>query len=115
MRRGGLFVALCTGSVLVVGLLLGLAFRRPGDARAIVVSGCLAIAVQIVLFAAVRAADPRRLMTMWGLGALVRLATLVVYGVLMLRPFHLAPVPALVSLAAFLFVTTLIESRLLVS
>ncbi len=115
MRRGGLFVALSAGSIAVAGLLLSFAFRQPGDLRAIVVSGCLALAVQLVLFAAVRAADPRRFMTMWGLGALVRLVTLVVYGVVMLRPFHLPPTAALVSLASFLFVTTLIESRLLVS
>ena len=115
MRRAGLFVASSIVSVALIGVLLGLVFRRPADAHAIVVSAVVALVVQIALFVAVRASDPKHLMTAWGLGAVVRLLTLVVYGVLMVKAFHLAPVPALISLASFFFVTTIIESRLLVS
>ncbi|MGI8548716.1 MAG: hypothetical protein ACR2M1_15535 [Gemmatimonadaceae bacterium] len=52
-------------------------------------------------------------LTGWGLGALLRLIVLVAYAFVADRVLGIPLAPALVSLAAFFFVTTLIESLLL--
>ncbi len=52
-------------------------------------------------------------MTAWGLGALLRLIVLVAYAFVADRVLGIPLAPALLSLAAFFFVTTLIESLLL--
>ena len=114
MSRGGAFVALSLAAIVVIAGLLSLVFTGPGDRHAIVVSAVLAFVLQLLLFAVVRSAAPRKLMTMWGVGALVRVVTRGIYGLLMVRAFHLAPAAALVSIASFFFVTTIIESWLLV-
>ncbi|MGI9089467.1 MAG: hypothetical protein ACR2GG_00020 [Gemmatimonadaceae bacterium] len=51
--------------------------------------------------------------TAWGLGALLRLLVLVAYAFVADRVLGLPLAPALLSLAAFFFVTTLMESFLL--
>ncbi len=51
--------------------------------------------------------------TAWGLGALLRLIVLVAYAFVADRVLGIPLAPALLSLAAFFFVTTLIESLLL--
>jgi hypothetical protein len=58
-------------------------------------------------------APPRKLFFAWGATAALRLLTLVVYAFVLLGLLHLSPVPALISLAALFFVTTVLESLLL--
>ena len=109
MRRYLLYAALTVGLILVTGWLLTLAFHGPGDARAIGLSAVVAAAVQIAAFVPVRRLASAQMIVGWGVGALVRFITLVVYGLLVLKILAVAPAPALVALAAFLFLTTLIE------
>ena len=51
----------------------------------------------------------RNVMAGWGAGSLVRFLTLFVYGLLAVKVLGLAPVPALISLVLFFFLSTLLE------
>jgi hypothetical protein len=65
--------------------------------------------VQLVAFAVTKALARRHLIAGWGAGSLLRFMTLVVYALLAVKVLGVAPVAALVSLATFLFLSTLIE------
>ncbi len=100
------------GAVVVAGVLLRLVFRGPGAAPAIATSAAVAVVVQLLSFIGARAAPPRQVLAVWIAGAFVRLVTLVVYALGVVRFLGFPPAPALLSLATFFFVTTLAESRL---
>jgi len=110
LRRYGMAVG---GVVLVVGGLLALVFRGPGDAGAIALSGAVAVVVQMAAFVLGRLAGTGNVMARMGTGAILRLLTLVVYAILAAKVLMLPLVAALVSLAAFYFLTTLIEPLLI--
>ncbi len=108
--KGWTLYSLVTVLLIVsVGWLLTLAFPGPRDATAIRLSAVIAIVVQLAAFAVTRAVMPRNLMAGWGAGSLLRLLTVVIYALLAVKVLGVAPVAALVSLATFLFLATLIE------
>ena len=113
MKGVALFAAFATTAVLLAGAALALIFPAPPDRRAIVVSACVALAVQMITFAIARSAEAKKVMAMWTVGIIMRFATLIVYALIMLKPFGLPATAALISLATFFFITTLIEPRLL--
>ena len=113
MKRTGLFALAAAGTVLVAGVLLALVFPGPEAAAAIAVSAVLALAVQLAAFTILRRMRGQGVLIGWGLGSLLRLGTLAVYGFLAARVFGLPVTPALLSLAAFLFATMLLEPLLL--
>jgi len=71
--------------------------------------------VQAVSFTLARLAARGNVLKAWGVGSALRLLTLVVYALVLVRPLGLPPVAALVSLASLFFVTTVLESLLLSS
>lgn len=95
--------------IAIVGWLLTLAFPGPQDAAAIRLSAVVAIVVQLVAFAITKLVARRHLIAGWGAGTLLRFFALVVYALLAVNVLTVAPVAALVSLAAFLFLSTLME------
>jgi hypothetical protein len=103
------------GVVLVSGMLLSLAFHGPGDAQAIWLSGAVAVAVQLTAFSLSRLAGAGNLMARMGTGMLVRFVALVVYALVVAFLLKLPDVAALVSLATFFFLSTLIEPLLIKS
>jgi len=101
------------GALLIAGALFSLAFRGPRDATAIWTSALVALVVQLAAHALGRLAGQRGgLMARMGIGALVRFLALVVYALLVALVFKLPLVAALISVAAFFFLTTLIEPLL---
>ena len=98
----------------MLALLLGI-FSGPGGRRAVLVSAGITLAVQAVAFALAKLAAPEKMMTAWGVGTLLRFGTLMVYALVLIKPLGLPVVPALMSLASLLFVTTVLESLLLTS
>jgi len=80
-----------------------------GSARAVVISAWVAAGVQVVTFAIVRVVAREQVMAGWGLGVFLRFAVVAVWAFLGIKALGLAPVPALVSLVVFLFVSTVIE------
>ena len=79
------------------------------------VSGVIALVVQGVAFTIARLASPGNVFTAWGVGSALRFVVLVVYALAIVNPLGLPAVPALLSLAALFFVSTILESLLLTS
>ena len=114
MKKGGALFAAASLVIIAAGAgLLGLIFAGPGEHRAIVTSAAVAWAVQLVAFAIARMLAAGNVIAGWGLGMLLRLATLAVYALVIVEALALPTAPALLSLAAFFFASTLIEPLLL--
>ena len=99
--------------IAVAGLALALAFPAPDERHSIVVSAWVAFAVQLFAFAVLRLTARENVVAGWGLGALLRMVTLVAYALVVVKALGLVAGAALMSLAAFLFVSMLVEPFLL--
>lgn len=113
MNKGlGRYALATVGLVVVAGGLLALLFHGPGDIAAIALSGAIALVVQLAAFSLGRLPGLDNVMARMGTGAILRLVTLVVYALLAAKVLMIPLVAALVSLATFFFLTTLIEPLL---
>jgi hypothetical protein len=101
------------GVVLVVGTVMALVMRGPGNAWAIGLSGLVAIVVQLAAFSVGRAVGKDNLTARMGLGALLRFFSLVLYALVAGVVLKLPIVAALLSLFLFFFLSTLIEPFLI--
>ena len=116
MARGVMLYAL--SCFLLIGLGVGVLvtlYHGDADRRAILASALLGLVVQVVTFSVARLlaqANANNLFIGWGLGALVCMLVLVVYG-FVCRATGLPTSAALVSLAMFFFTTELIEAPFL--
>lgn len=114
MSKGlGRYAMATVAVVLVGGALLSLAFRGPGDLGAIWLSAAIALAVQLAAFRLSRFAGVNNLMARMGTGALLRFATVFVYAFIAAKLLAVPLAAALISLAAFFFLSTLIEPLLI--
>jgi len=109
VRSWALYALVAVASIALAGWLLTLGFTGPRDAAAIRLSAVVAAAVQLSAFAITKMLASRHLVAGWGAGSLLRILTLVVYALVAVKVLGVAPVAALVSLATFLFVSTLVE------
>ena len=109
VRSWAVYALVAVASIVITGWLLALGFTGPRDAAAIRLSALVAIVVQLAAFAVTKGLATRHLVAGWGAGSLLRFLTLVLYAVLAVKVLGVAPVAALVSLATFLFISTLIE------
>ena len=109
------FTVFAIAAVLIVGLVLVKVYDGADERRAILVSACFALPLQIATFAMVRAVPREHVMSAWAGGALIRFAALFVYGFVLAKALGVPSGPALISFAAFLFALTLIEPLLLKS
>lgn len=109
VRSWASYALVAIALIAIVGWLLTLAFPGPRDAAAIRLSAVVAAVVQLVAFAVTKLVARRNLIAGWGAGSLLRFVTLVVYALLAVKVLEMAPVAALVSLATFLFLSTLVE------
>ena len=109
------FTLLGLAAVVLVGLLLVRVYGGVDERRAIVISACFALPLQVVTFAMVRVVPREHVMSAWAGGALIRFAALFLYGVVLAKALGVPSGPALISFAAFLFALTLIEPLLLKS
>lgn len=105
--------ALTIGVVAAAGLLLTFVFREPGDRTAILVSAIVAVVVQLAAFAVSRAAGKVNVSARMGAGAMIRLVSLMGYALVVIYVAKLPASPALVSLALFFFLSTLLETLLI--
>lgn len=95
--------------VAIAAWLLTLALTDAGAASAIGISATVAIVVQIAAFAVTARMAAKNVIAAWGAGALARMLTLFVYALLAVKVLGLPAAPALISLAVFLFLSTLLE------
>ena len=116
MRLGALplYGVLSAGAMLLSGIFLALAFRETDRGlEAVLVSAVVVFVVQMGAFGLARRFARRgQAIAGWGVGALISMATLVVFGFLA-GAVGLPRMVALLSLATFLFLTELIEPPLL--
>ena len=115
MRSARQTTAYGVAAMAVVVALLLVVFRGPGGRRAVMVSALVTLMVQAVSFGFARLAAPGNVLKAWSAGAVLRLVTLVVYALVLIKPLGLPAVPALMSLASLFFITTVLESLLLTS
>jgi hypothetical protein len=104
---------LMAGVVLVIGGLLAMVFRGPGDLQAIGISGIVALVVQSAAFSLSRMVGAGNIAARLGTGALLRFFALAIYAMLVIFALKLPATAALISLATFFFVSTLIEPLLI--
>lgn len=99
-------------AVLVAVLAFGLVrfvWGSHAEASAVRASAWLAVGVQVVTFAIARLVARQNVMAGWGLGVLLRFATVAMWTFLGVKALGLAVGPALLSLVIFFFVSTLLE------
>ena len=109
MKRYAKFALATTAVVLVFAFLLTRVMGDPAAARAVWVSAGVAVLVQFAAFGLTRATQPANVVAGWGAGMIIRVMALAGYALLVVNSMELPMGPALLSLAGFFFVTTLIE------
>jgi hypothetical protein len=109
VKRSAVFAAACLGTVAVLAGVLLFVFRDPGERRAVMIGAAIAVAVQLAAFAVARAFVRRNVMAGWGLGIAVRFVAFAVWALVLVGWLGLPDSAALLSMACYLFVTTLIE------
>jgi hypothetical protein len=110
-----LFAALSLALIALAGWVMTFVFRSPEAARAIWISAAIAFSVQVIAGAIVKLSAKTNVIAGWGVGAIIRFAVLGVYALVFVKALGLPSSAALVSLAAFFFVSTLLEPLLLKS
>jgi hypothetical protein len=107
-RLAGFFTA--TIAVAAVGAwVITLAVPDGETRRSVWMSAAVVVIVQALAFALVRMMQPLNVIAGWGLGMLLRLIALVAFGLFGVKALGLSMQPALLSMAGFFFVSTLIE------
>ena len=96
-------------TIALVAWLLTLALTESGASAAIGISAVVAAIVQIGAFGLTRSMISSNMIAAWGAGSLVRLVTLVIYGLVAVKVFGLPALPALLSLFVFFFLSMLLE------
>jgi hypothetical protein len=113
VKQQAQFAAMTAAIITVVALLLDQVFGGADGHHAVAVSAAVALVVQIVAFAVAWRLRQWNVMGAWGLGVGIRFVALAVYALVGVRAWGLAPVPALLAIAIFLFLSTLAEPWLL--
>ncbi len=115
MKKLGIYAIASAALIAGAGWLLTFAFPTASDRHALIVSAVMGYAVQLIAFAIARAWTVTNVVAGWGMGMLIRFIVLAIYAFLSSRVLGLPVAAALVSLAAFFFVSTLLEPVLLKS
>ena len=109
MKAVSLYALVAGATIAATGLLLGLVFRGAGDGHALVLTSVVALGVQVVSFALLRAWKSTNLWLGWGAGSLLRFSVLAVYALLVVKVLAVPVVPALVGYWLFVFFTMILE------
>jgi hypothetical protein len=115
MRSVGLFAAATLALIAIAAWVMIVAYQSPDATRAVWMSAVVAFSVQLIAFAVVKLSAKTNVIAGWGIGAIMRFAVLGVYALVFVKALGLPSGAALVSLAAFFFLSTLIEPLLLKS
>ena len=109
-RFGILLVAL----IAITGWILSRGFTSDAERHAIIISGVLAAVVQMAAFGIVQIMGRQNAtLAGWGMGAILRGLTLVLYGLIFAKLLGLPLTAALTSFAVFLFASMLLETFLI--
>jgi hypothetical protein len=109
VRVFSLFAAAAAALIGAATVGLMLVFRAPADRHALEVTAVVVLAVHLFTFGLARILKPGGVWVAWLSGSALRLATLVVYALLVAKVLAFPLAPALIGCATFLFLPTLIE------
>jgi len=109
MTRWARFGAVCLTVIAGLAAVLGVFYRSAAERKAIWVAAGVALVIQLAAFAAVRAGSTKHVMVGWGAGIGIRFSAFLVWGLVGVSQLELPQGAALLSMASFLFVTTVIE------
>jgi hypothetical protein len=115
MKKTAIFALVSLVVIALVAWMLTYAFPTAADEHAIAVSAVVAYVVQLASFTIARSWAATNVVAGWGLGMLLRFFVLAIYALIGVKVLGLPTTSALVSLAAFFFVSTLAEPVLLKS
>ncbi len=113
MKRMLAFAAVAAALTATTAAIMTIVWSTPAEERAIWLSAAIAFVVQMLAFGVATIVKRDQIIVGWGLGALMRLVTLSVYALVFVPPLGLPATAALVSLAMFFFLSTLVEPLLL--
>jgi hypothetical protein len=109
------YAMVCVPALGLAAFALRALYTAPDAQRAVMVSLWIALPLQLVTFAIARLVSAEQIVVAWGIGMLMRFAVLAAYGFIGIGALQLASGPALISLAVFFFVSTLLEPLFLKS
>jgi len=109
MKKFASFLAVMIAVLAVVAWGITLVAHGGLVARSVWASVAVAVVIQAISFGLMRLMQPVNVMAGYALGMILRILSLVLFGYFGVPEFGLALQPALLSLAGFFFVSTLIE------
>ena len=89
--------------------LLELRYDGFPERNAVRASAVVALATQLVAYLVARLGARRNVIAAWAAGSMLRLAVVVVWGIVAVRALQLPAEATLISVAALLFVSTVVE------
>ena len=113
MKRLLAFAAIAAALTAGSAAIMTIVWSAPAEERAIWLSAAIAFVVQMLAFGVASLVRRDQALVGWGLGAIMRLVTLSVYALVFVKALGLPATAALVSLATFFFLSTLVEPLLL--
>jgi uncharacterized membrane protein len=113
MKRLLAFGGIAAALTAVTAAIMTIVWSTPAEERAIWLSAAIAFVVQMLAFGVASLVRRDQALVGWGLGAIMRLVTLSVYALVFVKMLGLPATAALVSLATFFFLSTLVEPLLL--
>lgn len=112
IRAVALYTVVSLLLVGAAGWVLSLVFPGPAGQQAVLTSAAVALVVQLVAFILLRLSVGKNVFAGWGVGALLRFVALGAMALVIAGALGLDKNAALVSLAAFLFLSMLVEPLL---
>lgn len=109
MKAALLFSVVGAALMAAAGAVLAHFYTGAGERRAIVLSALVAFVVQLVAFAMLRLAAKEHIIAAWGLAALLRFLVFGVWALVLVKSLGIPAGAAMVSMAVFLFASTLVE------
>ncbi|MEO6445909.1 MAG: hypothetical protein ABIZ91_07815 [Gemmatimonadaceae bacterium] len=109
MRQYMLFAVVGAIIITAAGGVLAMVYAGAPERQAIVISAVVAFVVQLVSFAILRLTAEKNVIAGWGLGAIIRMLVFVVYALVIVKALGLPASAAMISMAVFLFASTLVE------
>ena len=109
MKHFGGFMAVTIAVVCLGAWIIARAVHGEDVSRSVWASAVVVVVVQAAAFSIAWMMRPVNVIAGWGMGMVIRLITLVLFGMFGVKAFGLVLQPALLSMAGFFFVSTLIE------
>ncbi len=112
MKAFWLFAVISLGLIGAAAWILALYFDAPGESRAIWITATVAWVIQLFTFGIAKLSAKTNVIAGWGVGAVMRMVSLGVYALVIVKTFGMPPTAPLF-LFVFFFVTMLAEPLLL--